>query len=170
MTSEIVRTRIRELTQTVVGENGNCWQTCVACILDVDPAEMPCQATIERVTGTDENGKVQRAGSYNNPLQAYLREHHYLTLASIWQPLVGAVRVTVMNGYHLSFGPTVRTPTIGVDHVVVAREGETVWDPHPSRAGLVSVKQWAALVPFPESYNLEVSRRINACVCPRCEE
>jgi hypothetical protein len=41
------------------------------------------------------------------------------------------------RGYHLMVGTTVWTPVNGRHHAVVARFGEMVWDPHPSRAGLV---------------------------------
>lgn len=38
---------------------------------------------------------------------------------------------------HVLSGPSPR----GVSHSVVAEEGQVVWDPHPSRAGLVGVTQ-----------------------------
>lgn len=159
---------IRRLTQTVTGIEGNCWQTAVACVLGIDPITMPCQATIERVTGHDENGRVVRAGGYNNPLQAYLREHHGMTLVQFWAAHLACARITSMDGYYLAYGPTVRTPTLGTDHVVVARDGETIWDPHPSGAGLTKVTSWGAFAPWPESFDLENSRKNNPCVCPKC--
>jgi hypothetical protein len=159
---------MRELTQTVVGENGNCWQTCIACVLDVDPVGMPDQSTIERVTGRDERGKFVRAGSYHNPLAAYLRDHHALVAAHVYSPLHRAVRATTMGGLHLAYGETVRTPTLGTHHVVVARDGETVWDPHPSRDGLTKVTGWGVFAPWPDEWDLADNRRLNPCVCPRC--
>ena len=159
---------MRELTQTVIGESGNCWQTCVACILDVDPAELPDQSKIERVTGRDESGKIVRAGYFNNPVQAYLRDHHGMTLGHVYAHLLGAMRVTSMGGLHLAYGPTVRTPSLGTDHVVVAREGRTIWDPHPSRAGLVKATSWGVFTECPAEWDLVESRKRNPCVCPRC--
>lgn len=158
------------LTQSVTGENGNCWQTSVACILRVDPETLPDQATIERVTGKDENGKIVRAGTYNNPLQAYLREHHAMTLVQLWDTHLACVRVTSMNGYHLAYGPSERTPQLGVDHVVVAHEGKTVWDPHPSRAGITKATSWGAFAPWPPDRDMTWHRDKNPCVCPRCSD
>lgn len=159
---------MRELTQTVVGENGNCWQTCVACILDVDPSDLPNQATIERVIGRHEDGRLKRAGDYHNPLSAYLRDHHGIFAAHLYSPMHRAVRVTSMGGLHLAYGETVRTPTLGTDHVVIARDGVTVWDPHPSRAGLTKVTGWGVFTPWPEEWALEDNRKRNRCVCPKC--
>lgn len=47
-------------------------------------------------------------------------------------------------GYYLAYG---RSPR-GVRHAVVYRDGELVWDPHPSRAGLVEVDEINLLIPY----------------------
>lgn len=159
---------MRELTQTVLGEAGNCWQTCVACILDVDPDTLPDQTTIERVTGRSEDGRILRVGSYNNPLQAYLRDHHAMTLGNLYGHMLDAVSVTSMSGLHLAFGPTVRTPSVDVDHVVVARDGVTIWDPHPTRAGLIRATSWGVFTGFPVEWDIINSRTRNPCVCAAC--
>lgn len=45
--------------------------------------------------------------------------------------------------HYLAYGPSPR----GVSHAVIYKSGELVWDPHPSRAGLLSVKTVCLLVP-----------------------
>lgn len=45
---------------------------------------------------------------------------------------------------HLAYGSSSR----GCNHAVVWCDGKMVWDPHPSREGLVSVKRYALLVPY----------------------
>jgi hypothetical protein len=45
--------------------------------------------------------------------------------------------------YHLAYGPSSR----GCEHAVVWYEGKLAWDPHPSREGLLSVSEFALLVP-----------------------
>ncbi len=35
-----------ELTQTTFGVEGNCWQTCIAAILRIDPATLPAALTL----------------------------------------------------------------------------------------------------------------------------
>ncbi|MGY4288911.1 hypothetical protein ACVWXO_008131 [Bradyrhizobium sp. LM2.7] len=45
--------------------------------------------------------------------------------------------------YHLAYGPSPR----GVSHAVVYRYGALAHDPHPSRAGLLSVETTALVIP-----------------------
>lgn len=47
---------------------------------------------------------------------------------------------------HLSQGLTVR----GSEHVVVSFAGRTIWDPHPSRAGLTEVRHHELFVTTPK--------------------
>lgn len=58
---------MRELTQTTFGDRGNCWQTCVACVLDIDPETMPSQADLDY--HRNESGELVGPG-YWNALQA----------------------------------------------------------------------------------------------------
>jgi hypothetical protein len=150
-----------ERTQTRLHPDGNCWQTCVACILDVEPETLPSQAEIERVPPGEKWGK-----HYGNALNAYLRRHHGLFYVQLDPHQVAPFARLREPGHHLLVGPTVRTPETGAKHVVVARHGEPIWDPHPSRAGLTGVTGWGFLVPFP-AYWAETWDRI-PCVCPAC--
>lgn len=48
------------------------------------------------------------------------------------------------------------------------RCGEVVWDPHPSRAGLLEEIRWAFIVPYPAEWVNQ--KAINdECVCPACK-
>lgn len=140
-----------ELTQTHLAP-GNCWQTAVACLLDVAIDDLPSQVEIEA-----------RGGSYNNALQDYLGKHHGLALVVLRLPVEAYAQLRVV-GYHLMIGATERTATNGVHHVVVGRDGEMVWDPHPSRAGLIGKAEWELIVPRPEEW----SSKLSPCQCPRC--
>jgi len=144
-----------ELTQS---DTGNCWQTAVACILELNPEEMPSQMQIEA------EGKY-----YSNYLNCYLIKHHdrfYFELEG-WQCVGLMVREP---GWHCLTGPTIRTPENHVNHVVVARYGEPVWDPHPSRAGLTQVKKWGLVVPYRNQWDTMAQNRPDdfACHCPAC--
>lgn len=146
---------MRYLTQTHLHPGGNCWQTALACILDVDPAELPDQHAIEMAKG-----------SVGNALRAYLFRHHGLgydeqTHAHLFPQLKPST-----DAPHLLIGPTVRTHETGALHVVVGVRGCMVWDPHPSRAGLVAVEKWGFLHPFVEKWR-QTWERV-PCVCPRC--
>lgn len=140
-----------EQTQVFVTPHGSCWQTAVACILDVPATSLPCQHTIQSTAAAarDADG-YGYAGhfSYSNALNAYLCKHHglgYLQQAS-WE--LGAFTLRD-PGFHLLVGPTVRSSTDGdgprILHCVVGKNGEQIWDPHPSRAGLTRVISWGWL-------------------------
>ena len=69
-----------------------------------------------------------------------------------------------MGGFHLMYGPTIRTRRSGINHVVVAHRGVAVWDPHPSRAGLIAVESWGVIAPRPSTMG---DPRL-PCICPEC--
>lgn len=164
---------MRELTQTVTcagdGPIGNCWQTAVACVLDVDPDALPAQAAYDW-RRTREDGTVERGPGYWTPLQAYLRTHHGLAYVEMHYPpeVLACLRIADPGALHLMTGTTVRSAALGgLRHVVVARNGACVWDPHPSRAGLLGEVQWAFLVPYPQSWRGSTTGE-RPCVCPAC--
>lgn len=145
-----------ERTQTSLYPEGNCWQTCIASILDIDPEVMPSQADLERPKG----------GYYLGALNAYLRKHHGLIYNCMHAHEVTPFKI-IDPGWHMLEGETVRTPITGAQHVVVGRHGEFAWDPHPSRAGLSKVLRHSFLVPFPEDLWGDKWGRV-CCVCPAC--
>lgn len=145
-----------EFTQTSLNP-GNCWQTAVACLLETLPETLPNQNVC------DLNGNPPY---YQNELRAYLRKHHGLTYVSI-QPFMLANLTVKDPGIHLMCGRTVRTASNGQNHIVVARQGELLWDPHPSRDGLIEVIYWAFLVPYPEEWT-KTTLSPSECHCPAC--
>lgn len=159
---------MREFTQTNL-DPGNCWQTCVACILEVDPGELPPQEEYDiREKQPDGSWKWLPGRSYNNALQAYLRKHHgmvYVEMHTPWE-LLDYLQVKP-DVFHMMTGRTVRTELNGSRHVVVGRGGAMVWDPHPSRAGLTDQIKWSFLLPIPEEWR-EQRGAPNPCVCPAC--
>lgn len=156
---------MKEFTQTTTGPVGNCWQTAVACLLEVDPAQLPYQATLDRRLV---DGKWVGQG-YNNPLQAYLRKHHGLAYVEMHLPEEALAMLAVRDpGWHLITGETVRTATLKCRHVVVGRYGNIAWDPHPSRAGLTTDLRYSLLVPFPKAWESYHDGTPRPCVCPVC--
>lgn len=146
---------MRELTQTSFHPAGNCWQTCIACILDIDPAEMPPQEKYD--------------WNYHSTVNWYLREHHNLAYVEIHLPEESlSILQIAPPGYHMLTGRTVRSDAQdGARHVVVGQYGKMVWDPHPSRAGLLEEIRWGLLIPFPKSWR-DSSLNLDPCECPRC--
>ncbi len=157
---------MKEFTQTDL-DPGNCWQTAVACILEVDPSELPDQTEIEGRQGKQ----------YQNALNAYLEYHHGLVYADVDDWVYAGMTVRD-PGWHILVGATVRTtPEKPIYHCIVGRYGEPVWDPHPSRAGLTLVKRWGVLGPLPERIRLWRKEMLEKskpgdwdflCVCPAC--
>lgn len=157
------------LTQTSLHPAGNCWQTCVACILDLDPEVMPPQVDYDKKV-VQPDGTVAETRDYHTVLNAYLREHHGLAYVDIYLPeeTLSAIQV-VEPGWHMISGRTVRSEAQnGLRHLVVARYGRVVWDPHPSRAGLIDELRWGLLIPFPQSWR-KSGLCMQTCACPPCQ-
>lgn len=158
---------MRRLTQTSLYPNGNCFQTAVACVLDVDLDAVPAQAKHDH-KWTDAAGETHYGPHFQNSLGLYLRKHHGLIYFEA--DMTTAMYAFAPRGVHFLSGKTVRSGAQGgCTHIVVAEHGEMIWDPHPSRAGLVGPVKFSALVPFPPEYEEHWDRNPRPCVCPRCE-
>ncbi len=159
-----------ELTQSSL-DPGNCWQTAIACLLELNPEKLPDQLKYD-------NDNF----SYRNIMNAYLVRHHGLIEIHPNLPpeLQNMLRIAE-PGWHLISGYTVRSSTNGDRmHVVVGRYGEVVWDPHPSRAGLLSEEDpyvesrpnfgrtWEFLAPLPKGWRGTWEKK--PCGCPACNE
>lgn len=156
---------MREFTQTTFGLQGNCWQTAVACLLDVDPVTLPDQSICDHLDG---EGRRQPP-FYGNLLQVYLKKHHRLAYVDNFPSTLLDVLAIRDPGWHFLTGTTERSGTPGgaPRHVVVARYGKVAWDPHPSRAGLLGEIRYAFLVPRPPEWDAYVGRE-DPCECPAC--
>jgi hypothetical protein len=106
---------------------GDCWRTCVACLLDKRPEEVPhfvetcwddapeADRRLRAYLATQGLGMVQLAfGGKLEDIQPWMKQ---------------------MNpGVHYMLGGTSR---IGVGHQVVCFEDAIVWDPSPTDNGIV---------------------------------
>lgn len=110
------------------GVPGNCMQAAIASLLELDIDQVP-DFTDGVITDTPE-----RIGEYWRRVEEFLadRDMYYFGLPEQGLP-----------GLHLASGMSPR----GVRHVVVRDGWDVVHDPHPSRAGLVSVDRVHVLVP-----------------------
>jgi len=150
---------VKQLTQTNL-DPGNCWQTALAILLDLEAEVLPPQAEIEIAMKT-EGGRYGGHFSYLNAIQCYLQKHHGLVYIElpVWQ-----LDQLVINGTHLIVGPTVRTaaaierraPTF--NHCVVGIGGTMVWDVHPSRAGLTKDEKYGLLTKPPDDWKKTPAR------------
>lgn len=110
----------RWITQTIFfgdeqGRNGNCTEACVASLYGL-PLE-----SIPDFHSEGEGGywpKLRRYFSSNGIYLLHLPPNHT-------PPVM-----------YFGVGPASR----GCNHMVIMMEGEVIWDPHPSREGLLSVQ------------------------------
>lgn len=153
---------MHNLTQT----EPNCWQVCVAMLLDCAPNALPDQL------------KFPDHASCVHALRVYLRKHcgdlTYVEVGPALFPQIALRRV-----FHIIIGEAARPSTNGVDawHAIVGFAGRPYWDVHPSRAGLAEVVKWGLIIPFgeaPREWREDWERREvageadMACVCPAC--
>lgn len=116
---------------------GDCFRTCIACLLEVDPEEVP------------------------HVVQAHCDGgEHWLHAINAWLAGRGLTYVQTTRKaarwgacWCILSGPGPR----GVDHAIVAWADWTTWnvedidrfhDPHPSRAGLLKIEDVGWLVPI----------------------
>lgn len=119
---------MREVTQTILhdqipGVPGNCLQAAVASLLDLDLDDVP--------HFIEHTGWLQY-------LADWARDRGYLIIARPPE----SVRMGI------AYGPSPR----GVQHAVVWLDGRVAFDPHPSRAGLLSINEamsWEPLIEAP---------------------
>lgn len=142
------------ITQTRLGEHGNCMPACLASILEVPIEAVP------------DPWAVEVSGDYwLQAWQRYTAVHHGLLYVEPYERLARAVRPI---GFHLINGQGPR----GHGHSVVGHAGETIWDPHPSRAGLVRVETFGLLVPLDPEDEQDADtlarRRSEGCPCTAC--
>lgn len=136
-----------KLTQSNL-DPGNCWQTAVACLLEVDPETLPPQVEIEsraRREGEQFGGHY----SYGNALGCYLKKHHDRAYTTVFPWQLAQCRIV---GEHMMSGPTVRMPVNRSNHVVCGVDGEFAWAVHPSRAGLTKVERIEFIIPYPSDW------------------
>lgn len=94
---------------------GNCWQTAIACVLDLEPDSVP------HFIQYDEDGI---ADWWDFTLGWLLNRGYRLERPN---------RHLYTNEYYLVSGPS---PRGDFQHVVVYKNGKMVHDPHPSQDGV----------------------------------
>lgn len=106
---------------------GNCFATCIACVLGLDLEDVP-------------NVEVLYA----------VNKNFWLTVFVNWASSIGYDYVQIDENewdedeLYLANGLTER----GTMHSVIFKNGKMFHDPHPSNSGLVEVKFYSAMRPF----------------------
>lgn len=103
------------------GITGDCWRTAIGCLLHTHPDVIP------HFVGNDRK--------WWEDTQAWLKTQGY-ALYEICGHFDQVGHLGVTDCHHLITGLSPRDPA-NVRHTVVGRDGVVVWDPHPSRAGIL---------------------------------
>ncbi len=113
-----------------IGQHGDCQRAVIASLLELPISEVPHFL---------QEAKGDPVGFFEG-LQSFCRSRGlaYLTVPA----KSGAAFFGADDGvYHEISGPSPRGN--GITHAVVGRDGQVVFDPHPSRAGLLGdFTQW----------------------------
>jgi hypothetical protein len=107
-----------------VGQHGDCQRAVIASLMELPIADVPHFLQVAEGDAT----------KFWEGLQSFCRSKGmaYLTVPA----RVGAAFYGAEDGvYHEISGPSPRGN--GVTHAVVGKDGQVVFDPHPSRAGLL---------------------------------
>ena len=118
------------MNQPEIGQHGDCQRAVIASLLDLPIGEVP--HFLQDADGAP--------WPYWKSIQEFCRSRGY---AYLTVPATSGLSFYGDDGdvYHEISGPSPRG--VGVFHAVVGRNGEIVFDPHPSRAGLAgTAKDW----------------------------
>ena len=109
------------------GQIGNCFSTCIACLLNLSPDHVP---------------NFCENDHWREDTNVFLRDH-FMFYQDIILP--GDMRDDIVSdwGFHVMSGKTVR----GTRHSIIGLKGERYWDVHPSNDGLIEVMEYGFLIP-----------------------
>ena len=141
---QVVReiTRLRALTEgerTVWVDQqtpDDCWTACLSSLTGIPLSGFPDPPDVR--DPEDEEAQLMEIG-YGQSVRKHLNDNGWML-----RPWDG-VRLAP-KGLSVATGPSPRRP--GFNHCVVARDGTIIYDPHPSRDGLLEITEYEIVVPL----------------------
>lgn len=129
---------MRAVDQTISSHvNGNCFEACVASILELPLDEVPTF-----VGGNSEE--------WFEAFAAWMATRGH---AAAYLPHAPGMRPI---GYHIGASDFHSVDGVRTAHAVVALDGTVVHCPHPSRAGLTQpIRYWTLILPFAQPICIE---------------
>lgn len=123
-------------------QRGNCLTAVVASLLELPIEEVPnfVQDHVDHADGEDDAGdwnwwtRLHRFVTEHGHSLAYLRN---VEAPNAVDPAVATFPDPDPGEHYTVSGISPRDPRI--HHIVIYRDGEMVWDPHPDRTGLIEV-------------------------------
>lgn len=118
---------MRQYKQSILEPpRGNCFSTCLACILELDPSNLP------NFIGDFPEDWLDRLTAWLAPMNLGVVFLDETERSSFYPPGYSIMSCTMVDGANR--------------HCVVARDGEMVWDPSPKdRKILISGQAWTVL-------------------------
>ena len=112
---------MRKLIQTRLGDDGNCYPTVIACMLDKESPE----------------DVIQIQEHYDDPrwvekLMRWIAKEGYIMYA------ITGHDAALEDEFYFVIGNTHRFPDGSVTHVCIYQNGKLFHDPHPDQTGLIS--------------------------------
>lgn len=109
------------------GVEGDCYRACLASILELPITDVPHFAQVSLDTGT----------GFTRLIWEWLRTRELNVLTVYNPPAAFPYGVGVFDElYYIVSGPSPRNPK--GRHAVVYLDEEMVWDPHPSKSGILT--------------------------------
>lgn len=139
----VTQTRFYEPDAPPEKQRGNCLSAVVASLLEVSIDQVP-NFVQDHVEHLGDSEAVDSEWHWWNRLQRFLTEHgqrmHYLRNVEHPNPVPASTATfpdPEAGELYAVSGISPRDPRI--HHIVIYRDGEMVWDPHPDRTGLAGV-------------------------------
>ncbi|MGH9522722.1 MAG: hypothetical protein ACRD3E_09350 [Terriglobales bacterium] len=172
---------MKQITQTVIDAGwGNCYTACICSIFELDLSHMPVLPSREEIQRradtkepSDRNFEDERRNAWHKMWNDWF-EANNLQRVAFDVNLFSSYSRRNLGCYHIINGPSPRDPEQnkggygydGMLHSVVGRKGLIIWDPHPSRVGLLAIDSYELIVPTdPARPILEGYRATEAARC-----
>ena len=115
---------MKKLLQTKFNENGNCFNTCIASILETEIEEIPSKIESEDWW------------SYIDRLNVFLKDNYYVFLLYAEYPdWAEYIADNYEDSIYIACGKAKR----GFEHAVIYKGNSMIHDPHPDNSGIESI-------------------------------
>jgi len=129
------------IDQTEFGETGNCFQACLATLLNLDIEKIPHFA------------KLYDDGNWFGEVNKWLCQYGLNLMCFHYEKDASYLK----GCYHLLSGQSSR----GLTHAVVGYEGKIIHDPHPDRGGLQTIEHSEVFVKLNPRTSVHEKEMIN---------